>query len=167
MQTKKELFNTLLPLETERLLIRKTSLEDVDMLLKMDKQEMTQKYLGGIKDKTKEERITFLKKKVGMLTVCLKDNTPIGFTGLNINENENTATIGYIYDNDYWNNGYCTEACNRLLDIGFNKLNLNKITADTIEGNISSIKVLEKLGFKQIGTRGKFIDYCILKSEYK
>ena len=56
---KNKLFISLLPFETERLIIRKTSIEDVDLILKMDKQEITQKYLGGIKEKSKEERIVF------------------------------------------------------------------------------------------------------------
>ena len=44
-----------IPVKTERLVIRKTLLKDVDLLLKIDKQEITQKYLGGIKNKTRKE----------------------------------------------------------------------------------------------------------------
>ena len=79
MYMKNKLLISLLPFETERLIIRKISIDDVDMILKMDKQEETQKYLGGIKNKTREERIDFIKKYdndvVGQLTVCLKDKT--------------------------------------------------------------------------------------------
>ena len=60
---KNKLIISLLPFETERLIIRKISIDDVDMIIKMDKQEETQKYLGGIKNKTKEERISFVEKK--------------------------------------------------------------------------------------------------------
>ena len=182
---KNKLFISLLPLETERLIIRKTTLEDVDMILKMDKQEPTQRFLGGIKNKNKEERLLFLKKKTnkfkdglaGSLTVCLKDTTPIGISGLTIDEDNNCAKLGYIFDYDYCNKGYCTETCKKLLDIAFNKLKLNKVYADTIDGNISSIKVLEKLHFKLEGTRREsahmnnneyrdFLDYGILAKEY-
>ena len=153
---KNKIFISLLPFETERLIIRKTIVEDVDMVLKMDHQEETQKYLGGIKNKTREERIIFLKKKLekydkglaGQLTVCLKDGTPIGLIGLSINDENNTGGIGYIFDYDYCNKGYCTEASKKLLEIGFNELNLDSISADTVEGNMSSKRVLEKLGFK-------------------
>lgn len=183
---KNELFISMLPLETERLVIRKTSVDDVDLILKTDKQEVTQKFLGGIKNKTKEERILFLEKKIskfkdelaGSLTVCLKDGTPIGITGLSIDENNNCAKLGYIFDYDYCNKGYCTEASKKLLDVGFNELKLNKIFADTIDGNISSIRVLEKLGFTLEGRRREsaymketneykdFLDYGILTNEY-
>ncbi len=57
---KNQEFINLLPLETNRLIIRPVQIEDVDLLLKMDKQEITQKYLGGIKDRTREERVAFL-----------------------------------------------------------------------------------------------------------
>jgi len=185
---KNEKLIAMLPLETERLIIKPTSVEDIDMILKMDKQEVTQKFLGGVKNKTREERIKFLEKKAskfadniaGSLTVYLKEsNTPIGFTGLDINENDNNAEISYIFDEDFTGKGYCTEASRKLLDVAFDVLDLNRIFADTIEGNIASSRVLEKLGFSHEGTRRKqvfvkefdrycdFLDYGILKDEYK
>lgn len=155
MKSKNQIFIDLLPIKTERLYIRKTSLEDIDLLLKMDKQEITQKYLGGVKNKTREERIAFINRKLdkfnkglaGQLTICLNDGTPIGFSGLSINEDENSSEIGYIFDYDYCNKGYCTESCKKLIDIAFNILDLDYIFADTVEGNNSSKRVLEKLGF--------------------
>lgn len=166
---KNELLINMLPIETDRLIIRKTSIKDVDMLLKMDKQEETQKFLGGIKSKTKEERIKFLKSKKTSLTVCLKDETPIGITGLKVLEEKNCGSIGYIFDYDYCNKGYCTEACKKLIDIGFNELNLDYIIADTVEGNNSSIRVLEKLGFKYKSSEIKdgvdFLNYILYKGE--
>lgn len=184
---KNEKFIRMLPLKTERLIIRQTSVEDVDMLLKMDKQEITQAFLGGIKNKTREERIDFLERKVnkfkdgiaGSLTVCLKNGIPIGISGLSIDEDNNIGKIGYIYDYDYTHKGYCTEACKKIIDVGFKELKLNKICADTVQGNESSIRVLEKLNFKLEGTRRQtaydkinkiyrdFLDYGLLSDEYK
>ena len=184
---KNRILISLLPLETKRLIIRATTTDDIDMILKMDKQEITQAFLGGIKNNTREERIAFLEKKVksikegyiDSLTVCLKDGTPIGFIAISIKEINNNAEISYIFDADYCNKGYCTEACKKILNIGFNKLYLNKIFANTIENNYSSKRVLEKLGFKLEGIRREsayikslneykdFLDYGILKKEYK
>ena len=184
---KNKLFIDLLPLETERLFIRPTGEEDIELILKMDKQETTQEFLGGIKNKTREERIEFLKRKkkkfedglAGSLTICLKDGTPIGFTGLSIDESNNEAEISYIFDADYTKKGYCFEACKKLIDTAFNSLELHRIFADTIEGNNGSKKVLEKLGFVLEGTRREaayikekdeykdFLDYGLLRDEYK
>lgn len=185
---KNEKFISLLPLETERLIINPTSKNDIDLILKMDKQEETQKFLGGIKNKTYEERISFLEKKeikllnnlASSLTIYLKQsNIPIGFVELKIDDDNNNAEISFIFDIDYTKKGYCYEASKKLMDISFNTLKLNKIYADTIEGNEGSQKVLAKLGFVHEGTRrkhvfnksdGKFydlIDYGILQENYK
>ena len=106
---KNKILIDLLPIETERLIIDKTTTNDISLILKMDKQETTQKFLGGIKNKTKDERIDFLKKKeekfkqgiASSLTVNLKeDNSKIAFVGLKIDEEENLAEISYIFDED-------------------------------------------------------------------
>lgn len=171
--TKNMTFINLLPLTTERLIIRKTSLDDVDLLLKMDKQPDTQMFLGGIKNKTREERLNFIKNKIakfdiglaGQLTVCLNDGTPIGLIGLSIIEEKDYGSLGYIFDHDYCNKGYCTEASRKLIEIGFDILKLKYIHAETIQGNNSSIRVLEKLGFEYQGYNVKdganFLNYIV------
>lgn len=134
----------LLPIYTERLKLIETSIDDIDLILKMDKQNDTQKYLGGIKNKSREERLEFLSKKKSSLTVLL-DNTRIGFVGLKINGD--SAEISYIFDGDYTGEGYCSEVVKELVNVAFNKLNIRKIYAYSKNENISSIKVLIKNGF--------------------
>ena len=162
ISTENNIFIKLLPIKTERLEIKKTSINDIDLLLKMDKQEETQKYLGGVKNKTREERLEFLKKKENnssSLTVYL-NNIPIGFIGL-----KNNSELSYIFDYDYWHKGYCTESCRELINIAFNKFNIRTINANTIKENINSIKVLERLGFtfKEIKNKEDniFLNYII------
>lgn len=134
----------LLPIYTKRLVIVNTSVDDINLILKMDKQEETQKYLGGIKNKSREERIEFLSNKKNSLTVLL-NNEKIGFVGLKINDDK--AEISYIFDSDYTGCGYCSEVVSSLVDIAFNKLKLHKIYAYCKDENIASIKVLTKNGF--------------------
>ena len=151
-----------LPIETDRLIINKTTIEDIDLILKLDKQEVTQKFLGGIKNKSREERIEFLKNKDNSFTVSLKDNTKIGFIGLDINK-DNSGELSYIFDYDYSNRGYCTEACLKILDI-CKDLGLDYISAETVKGNNSSKRVLEKLGFLY---QNEFIKDGIVFMNYK
>ncbi len=184
---KNKQFIDLLPIETERVYLRPSGVEDVDLMLKMDKQEETQEFLGGIKDRSREERMELLEKKhkkfdeeiASQLTVCLKDGTPIGFTGLKIDEKNNSAELSYLFDVDYTKKGYCSESTRKLLDIAFNILDLHRVYGDTVEGNINSKKVFERFGFKLEGTRRdaayddkkgvyrNFLDYGLLKDEYK
>ena len=161
---KNKLFINELPIETERLIIKPTTKEDIELLLKLDKQEITQKFLGGVKNKTKEERLEFLDKKeqkfnqgiASSLTVFLKaTNTSIGFVGTKINEEQNYSEISYIFDVDHTKKGYCTESMKKIIEIIFKKVQLSKIYADTIEDNESSKKVLLNLGFNHIGKKNE------------
>jgi RimJ/RimL family protein N-acetyltransferase len=185
---KNEEFIKLLPFETNNLIIRKTILSDTYLLIKMDKNEEVQKFLGGIKNATFSERKKFMQKKIykfdqgiiGMLTVVLKASSePIGFLNFDINESCNNAELSYIFDFDYWNKGYCTEAAKKLVEVAFKNLKLHRVYSYTIAGNIGSVKVLEKIGMIKEGERREhvfvneiseyrnFIDYGILCCEYK
>ena len=142
-------FIELFPLLTNRLIIRLSSINDVNLLLKMDKQKETQLFLGGIKNKTKEERLLFLEDKISKFnsfTICLKNDTPIGLINIIIKDND--AEISYILDHDFINNGYCTEACKKVIDVLINDLEIDEVKAKIVNGNNSSKRVLEKLGFK-------------------
>nr|WP_278319531.1 GNAT family N-acetyltransferase [Clostridium tepidiprofundi] len=95
--------------------MRKTMLSDTQLLLKMDKSENVQMFLGGIKNTTLSEREKFIQKRIdkfdrgiiGMLTVVLKTTSEaIGFLNFDINESSNNAELSYIFDFDYWNRGY-------------------------------------------------------------
>ena len=158
--------NNIFPTETERLIIRKTSVDDVDLILKQDKQEPTQRFLGGIKNKTREERIEWIKKHDYSLTVCLKENNiPIGLCGIQVNEN-NYGIVSYVFDVDYTGKGYCTECVNKLIEISFNILNLDYLYADTYKDNLGSIRVLNKVGFKESGMHDDFIEFKLLKNDF-
>lgn len=146
-----------LPIRTERLVLKATDRNDIDLILKMDKQEDTQKFLGGIKNKSREERLLFLDKKKNngnSLTVYLNE-TPIGFVGVKIENN--IGEISYIFDSDYIGNSYCSEVVSKLIDICFNKIGLDMLYAYSKEGNIASKKVLFKSGFDFIEFREDFM----------
>lgn len=63
------------------------------------------------------------------------------------------AEIGYmIGDKNYWGVGIASEMVKLITDYGIDRINMNKIEAGVISGNIGSIKVLEKNGFRKYGT---------------
>ena len=171
---KNKMFINMLPIETNRLILNKTTKEDIDLILKMDKQISTQYYLGGIKNKTREERLLFLKEKekkykegyLESLTVTLKEGISIGFIGLKINEKDNTVELSYIFDSDYCNRGFCTEACSKIIEIFFKILKINRISANVINQNEKSINVLKKLGFRRNEEKNQFLNYTFQKEEY-
>lgn len=124
-----------------------TTKEDIELILKLDKQIDTQKYLGGIKNKSKDERLLFLDKKELNSTAytVLLDDIKIGFVELKHGEKE--IELSYIFDCGYWGKGYATSAVKELLEKSFNDLNLNCVFAYTVPENIASKRVLEKNNF--------------------
>jgi len=60
--------------------------------------------------------------------------------------------IGYmIGERTHWGLGIATEAVNLVSDYALHRLNLHKVEAGVVAGNIGSIRVLEKNGFKECG----------------
>lgn len=61
--------------------------------------------------------------------------------------------IGYmIGSKDHWGMGIATEAIKLITEYGFNRLNINKISASVVEGNTGSAIALEKNGYKKYCT---------------
>ncbi|MFJ5446126.1 GNAT family N-acetyltransferase [Methylobacillus methanolivorans] len=65
---------------------------------------------------------------------------------LDIHTADQRAEIGYWVGSAYWNNGYCTEALQALLNFAHATLGITRITARCLTSNLASIRVLEKCG---------------------
>jgi RimJ/RimL family protein N-acetyltransferase len=56
--------------------------------------------------------------------------------------------LGFWLSEDYWGKGIITEAIKRMVDYGFENLNIERIFARPFGTNIASQKALEKAGFR-------------------
>lgn len=150
--------NQNLLIETERLIIRPFTLEDIEASYNMNLDPEVSKYTGdgGVVSKNEiEKRITqnilgdYQKYGFGRLAVDLKkENKFIGFTGLKYLDDIKEVDLGYRFIRSYWGNGYATESGMASISFGFESLGINKIIAMVLPENINSIRVLEKLNFK-------------------
>lgn len=61
--------------------------------------------------------------------------------------------IGYAFARDAWGSGYARESLPPLIDLGFGRLEMQRIEAEIDPRNAASAKVLEKLGFSYEGVR--------------
>ncbi|WP_066299160.1 GNAT family N-acetyltransferase [Bacillus sp. FJAT-29937] len=67
-----------------------------------------------------------------------------------VDKNTNWLETGIvIYDKNYWNGGYGTEAYKLWIDFLFSSTELHRLGISTWSGNIRMIKVAEKLGMKE------------------
>lgn len=147
----------LTPIETERLILRPFTLDDIEPSYLMNLDKAVSKYTGdgGVVNKAEiKRRITedvlgdYAKHGYGRFAVELKGENPfIGFAGLKFLPDLGEVDLGYRFLSEYWGQGLATEAGKACLDFGFEKLSLEKIVAYVLPENIGSINVLDKLGF--------------------
>ena len=97
---------------------------------------------------------TFEKRKGLDLCVALRDeNVLIGAVGFGtMSVQHERAELGYWIGYEWWSEGYCTEATQRLLSFGFEKLGFNRIVGHHLTRNPASGRVMQKIGMKHEGT---------------
>ena len=78
--------------------------------------------------------------------------TVIGDVGLSRFFHPAVANLGFGISSEYWGQGYATEMSSRLVEFGFDALNLHRISADVAVENAPCRRVLEKIGFVHEGT---------------
>jgi ribosomal-protein-alanine N-acetyltransferase len=78
------------------------------------------------------------------------------------------AYLGYRIFNNYWGEGYASEACRAILDVGFKDLKLHRIEAGIQPGNKASIRVVKAIGLRKEGlslkrllVHGKWVDLLL------
>mgnify|MGYP004513958903 FL=1 len=175
------------PLETDRLLLRRTVKSDIDEFFFIQLNPNIRRYLGTnrLGDDLEKNRKYFDEEKYNELNyyrwtmVRKEDNKILGCIYLNIHdEKARTAGIDYWIREDAWGNGYTTEASRKILNFAFDTLNINRIESCGGKDNPGTYKVMEKIGLKYEGERKEGIFYYyggledlvlygITKEEYK
>jgi [ribosomal protein S5]-alanine N-acetyltransferase len=66
--------------------------------------------------------------------------------------------VGFIVAKTYWGDGYAAEAMAAVVDHAAQALKLRRLTARTHLGNMRSVRLLEKLGFRHEGLLRGYVD---------
>jgi RimJ/RimL family protein N-acetyltransferase len=80
-----------------------------------------------------------------------KTGKVVGAISLMIKREHLRAELGYWIARDHWNNGYATEASQRILDFGFEFLGMHRIESRHFVRNPASGQVMQKLGMQKEG----------------
>ena len=141
-------------LETERLILRKFTEEDMEALFLILKDEEVNKFLPWYAVKNLEETKQFYKERyiskyaqprAYAYAICLKeDNFPIGYINVAMEEHHD---FGYGLRKEFWHKGFVTEAGKAVVD-QVKKDGLLYITATHDRNNPRSGNVMKKLGMK-------------------
>ncbi len=147
-------------LATKRLLLRPFTLGDIDAVHEYSTSlEVTRFMEWG--PNTYEDTKAFVENVVNNndnparldhdFLVTLKDGTVIGACSLNFKTLDTAPSLGWVYLQNHWNNGYATEAAIALLGYAFKTLELRKVVARCDVENIASARVMEKAGMRYVG----------------
>ncbi len=150
-------------LETSRLLLKPFTPNDLDNLFALNSDAETMKYIAPPLGKqqvievlhwfTREwERLGY-----GWFAIFNKENQDfMGQCGLQCLEGKPDAKdteLAFVIAKQYWGHGYATEAAQAVLEFGMNTAGLRRFVAVTMEDNIPSQRVLDKLHFQVEGKR--------------
>jgi len=169
-------------IETERLKLRPVTLADAEDMYEYASDSDNTYYVfnthGSIEDTRFSIANFFIASPLGKYGIELKEeNKLIGTIDLRVDTKRYSGEIGYVLNDKYTNNGYTTEAAQRLINLAFETLELEKVFATCNKENKASEAVMKKLGMQkeaelrhhQQWKNGEWIDllqYAILKDEY-
>jgi RimJ/RimL family protein N-acetyltransferase len=142
--------------QTERLNLRRMSLDDADFIVELLNDPSFLRFIGDKGVRTTEDARRYImtgpmdsyeRHGFGLWLVELKESeTPIGICGLLKRDTLSDVDIGFGFLPPYRFQGYAFESAAAVMDYGRNVLGLKRILAVTNEDNVGSIRVLEKVG---------------------
>ncbi len=143
-------------LETKRLVLRMPKKDDDYFLYLLNKDKEVMKYIGPVK--TREESSDYFRlaraissENFGYRIAIDKQSAEfVGWFVLKHLDKTDQIELGYRIMKKYWGQGLATEGAKSMIEMAFNKLNVDKLVAVTEPENSASEKVLIKLGFRFI-----------------
>jgi ribosomal-protein-alanine N-acetyltransferase len=165
-------------IETKRLLLRNYEETDKEDLLKLFTDKEVMKHVGdGVLTNEEAEKLwkKLLEKfcpngKRTIWAVFAKDDSRyVGHASLRPRpEKKEDWEVGFILRKEEWGKGFATEISQKLIEFGFDELNLSEIFATVDDDNFASINVLKKSGMKfkqyEFDKQGRFSVYSISKN---
>jgi RimJ/RimL family protein N-acetyltransferase len=141
-------------LETERLLLRLSTLDDVDILVELDSDPAVMRYVTGGKPTARADVEALVRATLGTRWLGFERVTGefVGWFGLKSAPEPGERELGYRMRKATWGKGYATEAVRALLAVGFAELELTRVWAKTMTVNDRSRAVMERLGMRYVRT---------------
>lgn len=173
-------------IETERLLLRKITLNDASDMFEYASNPEVSQYTMWSTHTSIEDTKYFLQSLTKMYKrrelvdwgiVHKAEKKFIGTCGfVEWSMTHSRAEIGYALSRRYWGEGYMSEAVNAVIEFGFREMSLNRIMGRCEVHNIASARVMEKVGMQMEGilrqhlfVKDRYWDlkiYSILREEF-
>ena len=143
-------------LETERLYVRESTVEDVTDFYRIYGEPSMTDYIEDLFPEPEEERAymqDYIRQMYGfygfgMWTVIEKSKGRIiGRAGLDVREGYDLPELGFVIEKSYQQKGYAKEVCSAVLAYAKDELLFDKVQALVEKENIGSVHLLKQLGF--------------------
>ncbi|MDX8345165.1 GNAT family protein [Rossellomorea sp. YZS02] len=172
--------------ETERLILRQITMNDIDFLYELYTSEEVLAYFGMSPIDSKDVAVSMVEnyekhlESGGPMRFAIVEKQAdkmIGTCGFHaISKAYKRCEIGYDLTPDQWGKGIMGEALSPLISYLFSDKGMNRVGAVIVPYNKASSRVVEKLGFKQEGLLREYIlqdghaydanMYSLLKKEW-
>ena len=160
--------------ETQRLILRELSLEDIPSLYELHQNKEVCRYIPPLAslEEELEKQKAYIENVYPFYNYGLwgifdkRTNQLIGRAGIENKsiDGKDELELSYLIAHEHWNLGYATEACRAIMTFAIEELETNRLVAVIAKENIASLQVAKKLGM----TLEKEIDYqgfdCVLYS---
>ncbi|NVJ67503.1 MAG: GNAT family N-acetyltransferase [Gammaproteobacteria bacterium] len=147
-------------IETERLRLRKFTLEDAEFIFELVNTAAWLENIGDKKVANLDDAQAYIengpldsyhKHGYGSWLVELKDsNQSIGLCGYFKRDYLDSADIGYAFLPEYWRKGYAQEAAKACVDVAVHPYAMQTIYGICSPNNQASIRLLKKIGLQFI-----------------
>lgn len=149
-------------LETDRLVLKPVLENDADFIYQNIKEYEIARWLVNLPyPYPKDGAIKYIRNSTELMKKGLSYELAIRLrsTGeligvmaiLKIDKKNRNAELGYWITKRYWNSGFAAEAGCKVLEFGFDILNLERMYAKCVFENNASKKVMEKIGMEYEG----------------
>ena len=143
-------------LETDRLKVRESTVEDVDEFYRIYKEPSITLYMENLYTE-REAELAYMRAYIdqiygfygyGLWTVILKKTGQvIGKAGLSVREGYEMPELGFVIDVEHQHQGYGYEVCTAILRYAKKELLFDEVQALVKKENLFSVRLLDKLGF--------------------
>jgi len=148
--------------ETERLILRKFEMNDIDTFLKYRTDPEVSKYQSWNSEFSREKAKKFIAEMQILdpethnqwIQIAFEEKETskhIGDCAFKRFDNGRQAEIGITIDREYWEQGYALEGLSALFSYCFESLDLHRIIGLVDAQNERSIRLLTKLGMRKEG----------------
>ena len=145
-------------LETARLALREFDAHDAEFVLRLVNEPSFLRYIGDRGVRTLDDARKYIadgpvagyaRDGHGLMRVERKsDGASLGMCGLLKRDALPEPDIGFSFFPEYWSQGYALEAASAVMRHARDTLAIGRILAITTRDNASSMRLLDKLGFR-------------------